>query len=421
MRGSALALGRALMQTPAAPPLPDVLPAPPPVPITYLSDLKTRVERPSIPVEDQWKLLTELEERLTRPEERDAALALLRRFADRGDLMQGVAVAARRVLADHDGDPPVPTPSPSPVVDEPARRGSGRTWIVIGVAGVLIAGAVTAGVVYLRNDDTDESSLDEFCDRAGSADLATDRASAMLVTPEADPVELERLFTEGADDMNAVATAAPADIRDAARALDQAVAEQVTVLRGNDWQLAGVATELVTLDPALGAQNTEFADYLLDQCGVEWTEVGGFTDVSTAAEGLAVAFTAVLLEIGPSLEEADCMADDLADQIDADRLLALYGQQVAPTQEESFILIGALESCVEVERMVPGFAAINFAQLPDTTDEQQACLSRGVLETVTLTVWARTTVATPEVIDQLRAIAEECDVDPRLVLPLVGG
>ena len=66
-RPAAIALGRALMQVPPAAPLPDPLPEPPAVPVTYLADLKARVEQPSLAPEEQWRLLTELEERLTPP------------------------------------------------------------------------------------------------------------------------------------------------------------------------------------------------------------------------------------------------------------------------------------------------------------------------------------------------------------------
>jgi hypothetical protein len=294
---------------------------------------------------------------------------------------------------------------------------------VIVSALAVVAAVVAAGAVWLgRRGGSEADTLEEFCDRAGSADLATDRANAFLVTPEADPAEVERLFEDGVAEMRAVAAAAPTDIRAAALALASAFESQSSALRGNDWRVAGVAAEFL-VDPEIGQHNSAFARYLGDQCGIEWDEVGGFTDVSTAAEGLATAFAAAALELGLSVEEAECMTGDLTEQIDADRLLGLYGQSLALTRDETFQLVGALESCVETERMVPGFAAVNFAQLADAgvDSEQQSCLSRGVLDTITLTTWAETTVASPELVDELRTIAEGCDVDPRLVTPLVGG
>jgi len=239
------------------------------------------------------------------------------------------------------------------------------------------------------------------------------------VTPEADPAEMERLWVEANDEMTAVAIAAPADIRAASVGLADAFETQTGALRSNDWKLAGIADQLV-LDPTTSQQNSAFAKYVRDQCGIEWDEVGGFVDVSTAAEGLATAFAAGL-DIAATREEAECMAASINENIDGDRVLALYGQSFGATQAEGIILAGAVESCVDVERIAPGFGAIVFAQLPGTTDEQQTCLGRGVLEEITLTVWAKTTVATPEFTDQLRSIAEGCDVDPRLLLPLVGG
>lgn len=422
---SALALGRALMQVPAPPPLPEPLPVPPPVPISYLSDLRARVERSPLPVEDQWKLLTELEERLTRPEEHDAAATLLRRFAERGDLMQGVAVAARRVLEGVDDTPPdesVPAAGASPPPGSKDVEKRRRRWPFVLIAGaVVVAVAAAAAVMFIRRGESDADSLEEFCDRAETADAATDRANAFLVTPEADPDRLERLFDDGVVEMQAVASSAPSDIRPAAQALAAAIDGQSAALRGNDWRLAGATTELLAFDPQLAQHNSAFGRYLRDECGIEWDEVGGFTDVSTAAEGLATVTAAVGFEVGVSVEEAECMADELVGEIDGDRLLSLYGQAVAPTQDESLLLLGALESCLSTEQLLPGFTAGNFEQLPDTNADQQECLGREVLDTIGLTVWAETTVAPPDMLDQLRTIAEDCDVDPRLVIPLVGG
>jgi hypothetical protein len=410
------------------------------VPISYLSDLKTRVEQTPLPLEDQWKLLTELEERLTRPEEQESALALLRRFADRGDLMQGVGVSARRIVAAHDlerggGAQPVETLVTTPSPAEPRRGRPHRKWIAAGIAAILVAASAIAVVVFLGRDEADSTdssadategtvdatadSLGEFCDRARSADIATDRAQAFAVTPEADPAEMERLWVEANDEMTAVAIAAPADIRAATVGLADAFDTQTGAFRSNDWKLAGIADSLI-LDPTTSQQNSAFAKYVGDQCEIEWDEVGGFVDVSTAAEGLTTAFAAGL-DIAATREEAECMSASIREDIDGDRVLALYGQSSGATQAEGIILTGALESCVDVERIAPGFGAIAFSQLPGTTEEEHTCLARGVLEEITLTVWAETTVATPEFADQLRGIAEGCNVDPRLLLPMVGG
>ena len=175
----------------------------------------------------------------------------------------------------------------------------------------------------------------------------------------------------------------------------------------------------IITDPRLVADDAEFGEFVGEQCSVNWAEVGGFTDVSTAAEGLSIAFAA-FLGVAATAGEAECAAGILSSEIDGDRLLALYGQPVGTTQAESLLLAAAIDECVETERLAPGFAAVNF-DLPGVSEEQQLCLAEGVLDTIGLEVWAATTVGTPEVIEQLTTAAEGCDVDPRSVLPLIGG
>ena len=404
------------MQVPPASPLPDPLPEPPAVPVTYLADLKARVEQPSLAPEEQWRLLTELEERLTRPEEAEAARTLLQHFADRPDLMQGVAATAARVL--DDGATP---DTAKPVAETPPPRRRRTRWIALAAGGVAVAAVAAGAFVVLGGGDDDEPTLAMFCDRSRSADAATDRASAYLLTPEADPAEVERLFESASSEMDAVAVAAVPDIESATEGVQTAYERQAEALADHDWNFAGAAVDLFAIitDPQLVADDAEFGEFVGEQCSVNWAEVGGFTDVSTAAEGLSTAF-AGFLGVAVTAGEAECAAGILSSEIDGDRLLALYGQPVGTTQAENLLLAAAIDECVETERLAPGFAAVNF-DLPGVSEEQQLCLAEGVLDTIGLEVWAATTVGTPEVIEQLTTAAEGCDVDPRSVLPLIGG
>ena len=108
----------------------------------------------------------------------------------------------------------------------------------------MAAGAI----VVLGGGGDDEPTLATFCDRSRSADAATDRASAYLLTPEADPEEVERLF----------ATATDGDGRRGRRQRSRrsgrrprmcntVYVRQAEVLAEHDWSLAGAAVEMFAI------------------------------------------------------------------------------------------------------------------------------------------------------------------------------
>ena len=124
-KSAAFALLRAINSAPAAPPLPDPLPLAPPVPISYLSTLKERIEAPaSLSPQEQNLLFLELEEAITEgrspTEIRDLLLSLKRR----DDLLAKVGNKVEAALRDVEqkialkASPKKPAPKPvmAPVV-----------------------------------------------------------------------------------------------------------------------------------------------------------------------------------------------------------------------------------------------------------------------------------------------------------------
>ena len=320
----ALALGRALLNVPLAPPLPEPLPEAPAVPISYLSDLQARVDQRDLPPEAQWRLLTELEQHLTEPSERTASLTLLQRFAARPDLMQSVATAAQRVLDGFAGTPVPPQPGEAPPKEPEASRHR-RRWLAAGAVVVVALGAV-AVVLIVRSDD-DSGSLAQFCDRSRSADSVGDQSAAVIFTPEVTPEAIERAYTDVLAQLRRVEASAPDDIADTTAAVVNGYEDEARLLENNGWVLAGVGQQLLTVsaDPQAVRESQRFQTYLEEQCGVDWNAPSGLVDVSTSAQRLAVAYTLVQFDIGLTTEEARCMGAQLGDQIDGDRLLAIYG------------------------------------------------------------------------------------------------
>jgi hypothetical protein len=95
------ALNRALSKLPPAPPSPDIPPEAPPVPASYLFDLKTAIADPGVmSAERQNELLKELRARLGHGHSRADVLALVRQFRRRDDVL----VRIDRALAEFEAE-----------------------------------------------------------------------------------------------------------------------------------------------------------------------------------------------------------------------------------------------------------------------------------------------------------------------------
>jgi len=88
---AAFELADALASLPPSPALPDPLPSPPPVPVSYLSDLAARVHAATLSLDDQLAIVSRLRTALDRPSERDAAFELLTTLHGRTDLYHAAA------------------------------------------------------------------------------------------------------------------------------------------------------------------------------------------------------------------------------------------------------------------------------------------------------------------------------------------
>lgn len=121
-KAEAFAILKAINSTPAAPPLPDPLPAPPPVPLSYLGELKDRIESPgTLSAQEQNLLFVEIEGAIdkgrSQAEIRDLLLCLKQRddlLASVGrkveDALRKVSTPQRPQWQPRPPQPPVPRP-----------------------------------------------------------------------------------------------------------------------------------------------------------------------------------------------------------------------------------------------------------------------------------------------------------------------
>jgi hypothetical protein len=96
---AAFELADALAHLPRSPELPDPLPEPPPVPLSYLSDLTARVRAPALTLDEQLALVARLRSALGKPAEHVPALELLLTLQRREDLYIGPAREIDSILA----------------------------------------------------------------------------------------------------------------------------------------------------------------------------------------------------------------------------------------------------------------------------------------------------------------------------------
>ena len=137
-----LALRDALDAAPSAPALPDPLPAPPAVPISYFGHYREQVSADSLSFAEQQSLLLELKNHFGNEDDRDDAVDLLRALRGRLDLAQSVAAEIDTLLAPVSAQEPTPppatsdassTPLPIPAPTPPPTPTKKRTGMVVGV------------------------------------------------------------------------------------------------------------------------------------------------------------------------------------------------------------------------------------------------------------------------------------------------
>jgi hypothetical protein len=433
-REAVAAYARALSRLSPAPPLPEPLPPAPAVPVSYLADLRGRVERPDLTHDEQWGLLNELQEALTRPEQAEAARGLLRDFAKRPDLMQSVAAHANRALTayeDDDASRPVPLPPPPPPGDpvvaggaSGARKRPAVKWVAAaGAMVLLVGGGLTA--YFLTRDGGDGDA--RFCDSASRVDDAAERAALALTTPEESPQEIEQAFAAGQQEMAQFAESAPAQVSDAVVDYRNTFDQQIALLAEGGWTLAGAPDEYFQglFDQDAVSTERRVDRYVSEECDVQLVDFGRFIDPSTAARNLAVVWNAAALRLPITATQADCFSDRIVAEVDGDRVLALFARNdVQPTSAETDLLVSATQACIDATTIGEYLGRLTFSGSRAINEEQATCLGGGIIEQFTFSGWVDIPAggpASPEDLADLEEVSETCGVDPREVLPLIGG
>ena len=114
---AAISLVTALSLTQPGAPLPQPLPASPPVPMSYMNTFRERVDELSLNFQQQSLLLSELRTHLSDDDDRESAIELIRRLRRRGDITESIGKEIDALLSSSPGEatllsaPPVPRTS----------------------------------------------------------------------------------------------------------------------------------------------------------------------------------------------------------------------------------------------------------------------------------------------------------------------
>ena len=164
-------LARALLSLPVAPALPEPLPAPPPVPITYMDTLSSKLEQPELSMSEQRNVLADIKAQLAPEREPEAARELLRLMRRRHDLFASVAAEIDELQASAQEEPkPAKTPvapavhqaavasapasAPGPAQNVAARSARKRSRLVTGLAifGAIVLALIVIGILNQPED-----------------------------------------------------------------------------------------------------------------------------------------------------------------------------------------------------------------------------------------------------------------------------
>lgn len=118
----AFRLAGALQRLPAAPPLPEQLPTPPPVPLSYLVELSDQLRTPTLTLDQQSQIVSRLRKAVGEPDDHAAALELLRQLKTRSDLYYAAAVDVDRLRGEIEAAQGQATTAPPPEQSEPPPR-----------------------------------------------------------------------------------------------------------------------------------------------------------------------------------------------------------------------------------------------------------------------------------------------------------
>ena len=110
---AAISLVTALAATRPPGPLPQPLPAEPPVPMSYMNTYRERVDQLSLTFQEQSQLLSELRAHLADDDDRECATELILRLRHRGDITESIGVEIDSLLASSPTSPLPPTVPPT--------------------------------------------------------------------------------------------------------------------------------------------------------------------------------------------------------------------------------------------------------------------------------------------------------------------
>jgi hypothetical protein len=160
-RNAGLRLARALSAVPPPGPLPDPLPRPPAVPVSYLGGLTERIQADELTFAEQSSLLMELRRALGDPDTRRDALTLAAKLRKRRDLLAVIADDLDELLGGRHATPEAGRGRSPAAKDSPPRA--------LGLGGSGLSGTRTGDAAGGRVSDPDGGAADRRGNR-GSGD-----------------------------------------------------------------------------------------------------------------------------------------------------------------------------------------------------------------------------------------------------------
>jgi hypothetical protein len=168
-------LARALLSLPEAPPLPEQLPPPPPVPITYMDTLSNKLEQPELSMSEQRNVLADIKAQLAPDHEPEAARELLRLMRRRHDLFASVAAEIDDLQATTPIETPAapvrqavpvtadPPPAQTAVAETPRRRS--RFVTALAIFGAVVLALIVIGMLQAQQPDCFTDAFGQvFCE-----------------------------------------------------------------------------------------------------------------------------------------------------------------------------------------------------------------------------------------------------------------
>jgi hypothetical protein len=218
----------------------------------------------------------------------------------------------------------------------------------------VVAALAVGMLAACGGDDDGGAASDEFCDLAREADSAGDAMGAAVET--GDPDEIERVFQESMDDLQAAAEAAPDAISDVADEVTETAQELRDRFEELDWDVTAFIQDERVQEIAAQSEdsNTQLDAFLERECDIppdtETSETDppdtGAGPTGTAGGGaIAGALAAAFESLGLTSEQAQCLADRLLAELGTEGLAGLDPSTLDLDSPEGRVLVDALGEC----------------------------------------------------------------------------